>query len=74
MIDKAPLDWVRFGGKMQIRISTNRKTDTCDFGANSITDHRSIKSTLRVDFSDQIQSRIFEIHNLSVFFFFLGML
>ena len=30
-------------------------------------DHESIKSTLRVDSSDQIQIRIFEIHNLSVF-------
>ena len=30
-------------------------------------DHKSIKSTLRVDSSDQIQIRIFEIHNLSVF-------
>ena len=30
-------------------------------------DNESIKSTLRVDSSDQIQIRIFEIHNLSVF-------
>ena len=30
-------------------------------------DHESIKSTLRVDSSDQIQIRICEIHNLNVF-------
>ena len=36
-------------------------------GANPKTDHESIKSTLRVDSSDQIQIPIFEIHNLSVF-------
>ena len=36
-------------------------------GANPKTDHESVKSTLRVDSSDQIQIRIFEIHNLSVF-------
>ena len=35
---------------------------------NPKTDHDSIKSTLRVDSSDQIQIRIFEIHNLSGFF------
>ena len=46
----------------------------CVFSGKSIsgfpnpkTDHESIKSTLRVDCSDQIQIRIFEIHNLSVF-------
>ena len=38
------------------------------FWANPKTDHESIKSTLGVDFSDQIQIRIFEIHNLSGFF------
>ena len=38
------------------------------WGANPETDHESIESTLRVDCSDQIQIRIFEIHNLSVFF------
>ena len=37
------------------------------FWANPKTDHESIKSTLWVDFSDQIQIRIFEIHNLSGF-------
>ena len=34
---------------------------------NPKTDHESIKFTLRVDYSDQIQIRIFEIPNLSVF-------
>ena len=38
------------------------------FWANPKTDHESVKSTLWVDSSDQIQIRIFEIHNLSVFF------
>ena len=37
------------------------------FWANPKTDHEFIKSTLRVDSSDQIQIQIFEIHNLSVF-------
>ena len=37
-------------------------------GANPKTDRESIKSTLWVDSSDQIQIWIFEIHNLSVFF------
>ena len=36
-------------------------------GANPKTGHQSIKSTLRVDSLDQIQIRIFEIHNLSFF-------
>ena len=45
----------------------NPKTDFEFFGAYPKTDHESIKSTLRVDYSDQIQIRIFEIHNLSVF-------
>ena len=45
----------------------NPKTDFASFWANRKTDHESIKSTLRVDSSDQIQIRIFEIHNLSVF-------
>ena len=36
-------------------------------GANRKTAHESIKSRLRADSSDQIQIRIFEIHNLSVF-------
>ena len=34
---------------------------------NPKTDHESIESTLRVDSLDQIQIRIFEIHNLSIF-------
>ena len=64
---------VRFFGKIQIRISesksgfANPKTDFECFWANPKTDHESRKSTLRVDSSDQIQFRIFEIHNLSVF-------
>ena len=37
-------------------------------GANPKADHESIKSTFSSDSSDQIQIRIFEIHNLSVFF------
>ena len=45
----------------------NPQTDFAFFWANPKTDHESIKSTLRVDSSDQIQIRIFEIHNLSVF-------
>ena len=45
----------------------NPKTDFASFWANRKTDHESIKSTLRVDSSDQIQIRIFETHNLSVF-------
>ena len=45
----------------------NPQTDFVFFWANPKTDHESIKSTLRVDSSDQIQIRIVEIHNLSVF-------
>ena len=37
-------------------------------GANLKADHESIKSTFSSDSSDQIQIRICEIHNLSVFF------
>ena len=37
-------------------------------GANLKADHESIKSTFSSDSSDQIQIRIFEIHNLSGFF------
>ena len=37
------------------------------FWANPKTDHESIKSTPWEDFSDQIQIRIFDIHNLGVF-------
>ena len=64
---------VRFFGKIQIRISEsksrfpNPKTDFEFIRAYPKTDHESIKSTLRVDSLDQIQIRIFEIHNLSVF-------
>ena len=36
------------------------------FLTNPKTDHESIKSTLRVDSSHQIEIRIFEIHNLNV--------
>ena len=39
----------------------------CFLGQIQKTDHESIKSTLWVDSSDQIQIWIFEIHNLSVF-------
>ena len=52
---------VRFFGKIQKRILSF-------LGAYPKTDHESIKSTLRVDSSDKIEIRIFEIHNLSVFF------
>ena len=45
----------------------NPETDFTFFGTNPKADHESIKSTLRVDSSDQIQIRIFEIDNLSVF-------
>ena len=45
----------------------NPKTDFAFFGTNRKMDHEAIKSTLRMDSSDQIQIRIFEIHNLSVF-------
>ena len=38
------------------------------FWANAKTDHESIKSTLWVDSSNQIQIWIFEIHNLSILF------
>ena len=58
--------WVRFLGKIQIRQFLNPKTDFAFFWTNPKTDHESIKSTLRVDSSDQIQIRIFEIHNLNV--------
>ena len=67
---------VRFSWKIQIRISEsksksrfpNPKTDfriqkriLSFFWANPKTDHEFIKSTLRVDSSDQIQIQIFEI-------------
>ena len=53
-----------FLGKSKCRIP-NPKTDFAFFWANPKTDHESIKSTLWVDSSDQIQIWIFEIHNLS---------
>ena len=57
---------MRFLGKNQIWISES-KNGFLLILANARTDHESIKSTLRVDSSDQIQIRIFEIHNQSVF-------
>ena len=59
---------MRFRGKIEIRISKS-KTGFFFFWANPKTDRESIKSTLWVDSSDQIQIWIFESHNLSVFFF-----
>ena len=56
---------VRFFGKIQMWISESKNV-FCVFWANPKTDHESIKSTLGVDSSDQIQIRIFEIHNLGV--------
>ena len=53
-----------FVGKFQIRISESKKRILRFWGANRKTDH---ESRLRADSSDQIQIRIFEIHNLSVF-------
>ena len=64
---------VRFFWKIQIQISEsksrfpNPETDFEFFWANPKRDHESIKSTLWVDSSDQIQIQIFKIHNLSVF-------
>ena len=52
-----------FSGKSKYGFP-NPKTDFECFGAYPKTDHEF----LRVDSSDQIQIRIFEIHNLSVFF------
>ena len=49
-----------FVGKIQIRILRF-------WGANPKTAHESLKSRLRADSSDQIQIRIFQVHNLSVF-------
>ena len=57
-----------FCGKIQIRISEH-KSGFCVFGGtNPKADHESIKSTFSSDSSDQIQIRIFEIHNLRGFF------
>ena len=50
-----------------MRISSESKNGIACFWANPRTHHESIKSTLRVDSSDQIQIRIFEIQNLSAF-------
>ena len=63
---KAVFLWVHFLGKSKSGFP-NSKTDFAFFWANPKTDHESIKSTLWVESSDQIQIRIFEIHNLSVF-------
>ena len=63
---KAVFSWIRIFGKIQSGFP-DPKTDFASFWANRKTDHESIKSTLRVDSSDQIQIRIFESHNLSVF-------
>ena len=57
----------RVFGKIQIRISESKHGFSGFLGANPKTDHESIKSTLWVDSSDQIQIRIFETRNLSVF-------
>ena len=57
---------MRFLGKSESGIR-NPKADFAFLGANTKTDHESIKSTLWVDSSDQIHIWIFEIHNLSVF-------
>ena len=57
---------VRFFGKIQIRISESKNRFWVFLGMFK-TDHGSIKYTLGVDSSDQIQIRIFEIQNLSVF-------
>ena len=56
-----------FSGKSKYGFP-NPKTDFECFWAYLKTDHEFIISILRVDSSDQIQIRIFEIHNLSVFF------
>ena len=50
-----------------MRISSESKNGIACFWANPKTHHESIESTLRVDSSDQIQIRIFEIQNLSAF-------
>ena len=55
-----------FSGKSKYGFP-NPKTDFEFFGTYPKTDHESIKSTFRVNSSDQIQIRIFEIHNLNVF-------
>ena len=62
---------VRFFGKIQIRISES-KNGFYLFWANPKTDHESIESTPWVDSSDQIQIRIFEIHNLKQVFLTSG--
>ena len=54
-----------FCGKIQSGFP-NPKKDFAFVWANPETDHESLKSTLWVDSSDQIQIQIFEFHNLSV--------
>ena len=44
-----------------------QKKDFAFFGENRKTDLESIKSTLWVDSSDQIQIGTFEIHHLTIF-------
>ena len=57
----------RFLGESKCGSVPNPKTDFAFFWVNPKTDHESIKCTLRVDSSDQIQIRIFEMQNLSAF-------
>ena len=57
----------RFLGESKCGSVPNPKTDFACFWVNPKTDHESIKCTLRVDSSDQIQIRIFEMQNLSAF-------
>ena len=72
---KREKSWVRFCWKMLIRISLSKTGFFVPFflvgggggGGIPSTDLKSRKSTLWVDFSDQIQIRIFEIHSLNVF-------
>ena len=62
--------WVEFGYVFLEKSKsgfTNPKMNFAFFWANRKTDHESIKSTFRVDSSDQIQIWSFEIHNVSVF-------
>ena len=61
---------VRFFGRIRKQILES-KNGFCVFFITKIqkTDHESKEPTLRVDSLDQISIRIFEIHDLSVFFF-----
>ena len=56
-----------FFWEIQIGISEFRKDLACGFWASPKTDQESLKSTLRMDSSDQMQIHIFEIHHLSVY-------